>query len=354
MMMSFLWRRRCLCCLVCWWWTVWYCSSFSGAVMAAATNTTRTRQPFQNLVDTTNNTLPKSSTSAAAWWWSTPLDAANRTMVRVRKRSNDQPRKWTNHSSTVVQSHRQTSSSDTTTNPTTSNDNKQTKTKKTTTTPQNLCACQPGKWEFTFDFSRKGDCTDTNLNPSVRTGLASVTCVSIPPTSHASRSPLTSHTVDALHWNMIEFVQIQEYNAQHDWLNHEYQYASPPGTKHLTPQEELEGPFGNGQAFAYTSVVSTMTRTMTNTPSSTNNKNDNKADSMQQLLRKSTIPTSLTVHLFGRDASQNLLDFEFTLEFTNDCKTFPVVFPGDYIGPVTVVRILYLLSVYGLCSMRMF
>ena len=167
-----------------------------------------------------------------------------------------------------------------------------------------ICACQPSEWEFTLDFSRV-DCGDTNVQ--VGMGVTWVSCGSIP-------------SFYDNQFRKVESVEIREYDAQGHLIHNQYKQAS------------LNGPFTNGQSFSYTSVLAWA-------PAADYNNH-------VQVLE---LPETLEVQIRGTNQLEESSEFQFYVYFSNDCKAFPVIQSGDYIGPVTVVRVViwsYLLVVW--------
>ena len=157
-----------------------------------------------------------------------------------------------------------------------------------------ICACQPSEWEFTLDFSRV-DCGDTNVQ--VGMGVTWVSCGSIP-------------SFYDNQFRKVESVEIREYDAQGHLIHNQYKQAS------------LNGPFTNGQSFSYTSVLAWA-------PAADYNNH-------VQVLE---LPETLEVQIRGTNQLEESSEFQFYVYFSNDCKAFPIMQSGDYIGPVTVVRV---------------
>lgn len=162
------------------------------------------------------------------------------------------------------------------------------------------CVCQPSHWEFTLDFSSSTDCTATNWQTG--SGIASLAC--------ASRSTNRQSSVPTI-LEVVDSVTIQEFNAKHVELKkNEDDVDDESGPN-------VQGPFWNGESFSYTSMVSNLETTTSS----------------------SSLPSAITVHVFGVTPKQEMCEFEFTIYFSNDCNAaYPVINAGDYIGPITVVR----------------
>ena len=161
-----------------------------------------------------------------------------------------------------------------------------------------LCACQPGAWEFTLDFARL-DCSDTFLQKSG--GLKAMGCTATPP------SPTSQ-----LH--MVSLIQIQEFDSEYEWLMNPWTF---------------DGPLFNGHAFSYTSLMMPL----------------NPKVAWSCTPDTCLMPATLNIHLFGKTYEGADQEYEIYWAFSNtNCMFSPIVSSGDYIGPVTVVRILLHLS----------
>ena len=163
-----------------------------------------------------------------------------------------------------------------------------------------VCGCQPRRYQFTLDFSRT-TCYEMDLHAK-GTALSNVVCHF----DYENEFPKHDFTV-------IRRVIIREYNPKGDWLNNPNYLGHPL-------QDPIRTPLYNGESFIYTSVMSdTWTRGNVASPNQ--------------------IPAKMEIELIGDNQQNQATVFSFTLYFSNDCQTYPVVVPGDYVGPVTVVRI---------------
>ena len=203
--------------------------------------------------------------------------------------------------------------------------------------PLPKCACHPAAWEFALDFSRTS-CQQTNVPlqafvhkpiTPVR-GIQQVSCrVSFPQPGQGmiqSSKQQGRHNdkpdmkLDAhphtkpnnVRWNQstpellsIELIRLQEYDAVHEWI--------------VNPTT-LYGTLTSGQGFWYQSVILTM---------------QNNQCSPETCV----LPASLHVQMTGPGRDGRMQEWDITWIFTNDCSVYPVVEPGTYIGPLTVVRI---------------
>ena len=191
-------------------------------------------------------------------------------------------------------------------------------------TPRERCACQPAGWEFTFDFSHT-TCTDTNIvgvappgegqyghykQPPPRGSFQHVLCKSNPASSYES--------VDSLDEELEHIVQIDI---------REYKDAQLKQVYVLDPPLTILGPLYNGQAFQYHSVVLDMPLEECDVALSTSKPSHCE------------LPSALTIHFTGLTQMNNRKDFEITWIFAHECSVLPIVYPGDFIGPLTVVRV---------------
>ncbi|KAL7573325.1 hypothetical protein ACA910_011688 [Epithemia clementina (nom. ined.)] len=195
------------------------------------------------------------------------------------------------------------------------------------------CACQPGQYEFTLDFSHRMDCADTSLvhdeTGLPRVGIRSMDCQYY---SSGQNGPASGMTV-------VDFVQIRESDSQYNWINHQ--------------DPNVEGPFWNGQSFSYLSVLPDIVQkghvasTVTTSGSGGGGRKPSKSKAVNSdsgggggaTGEFTTLPSAINVHLFGKTKFQELCEFDFTIYFSNDCAVFPVIKRGDYIGPVTVTSV---------------
>ena len=172
---------------------------------------------------------------------------------------------------------------------------------------RSICGCHPGMYEFTFDFARTS-CFDMKLSTK-GTGVTYVSCT-FTPTAMAK-------LMDNVQFKVVHHVHIREYNADGQWLNDPQNH--PQGRDGQQQQQErLDGPFHNGESFVYTSVIA-------NAPRGGG-------------VNWREIPAKMKVQLIGINRLNDLTDFHFTLYFSNDCLSYPVIVTGDYMGPLTVVR----------------
>ena len=173
------------------------------------------------------------------------------------------------------------------------------------------CACQPAEWEFTLHLAR-GPCGDTNVPTahSKLSGLASILCTTTP--AHGGQ------------FEVVDFVQIHEYNRHNRLLN--------PNSKPMRFTGPYMGATGTAATIYYASVLY-----MTNAQTGHLNY---KHVCNSQADGGDCMPTSLQIHLYGKNYAKENLQFQWTLTFTNDCTVYPVeIVPGHYMGPVQVVRV---------------
>lgn len=157
-----------------------------------------------------------------------------------------------------------------------------------------LCACQPGSWEFTIDFSLS--CDDTTFPEEItasRPGIVGSFCQAIllVPVGDPIYASIDSTTI----------VELDQDGA-------------------AISQQSI-GPLNDGDTFTYVSVLDAI-------PS----------------FNSTTLPRSIVVSFTGMNAEGSPLNVLWLVEFNNDCQVFiddenafPVVVPGDQSASTLVV-----------------
>ena len=240
-----------------------------------------------------------------------------------------------------------------------------------------VCACQPVEYEFTLDFSRIS-CHETNLRRETiqaNMGLDSVHCEWIPVSAKAQAAATAAGERTELRQELppkhelqlttVSFVQMHEYNMWGLWLNNpDIDQETSDIQAHWDNHPNLDGPFYNGNSFAYTSLIAQQQATTTLTtridpprphpwrppPDDETSVSQPQEQQPQQqeeddpqhnadLDASQQLPSSLQIHLFGQNRHDELVELHVTLNFSNDCHAFPVLRRGDFVGPIVVVRV---------------
>jgi len=152
-----------------------------------------------------------------------------------------------------------------------------------------VCACQPGFYQFTLDFVQT--CQDTTVVKS--SGVADTACILTPIGENENVTDLVPAVVSAI--SVLELNQLSEVVKQTT----------------LTDQNLL-----SGGVFNYTSIIQS-------DPSG---------------LNQTSLPKGIQVFLTAENSAGDDLVSFYAIEFTNDCNVAPVLSVGQKIGWTFFVR----------------
>lgn len=144
-----------------------------------------------------------------------------------------------------------------------------------------LCSCAPSTYEFTLDF----DLFCPPVNITLGDGVLATSCFV---------SPFGDPTVTDLIPIAVQSIGILELGQDVRVLN----------------QENIEGNFGDGDTFQYTSV----------------------AANPVNIVDSADIPRALQLNLIGLNANDEPIINVYIITFTNNCGTYPVLFEGQSAG----------------------
>ena len=179
------------------------------------------------------------------------------------------------------------------------------------------CACQPVRYEFTFDFSRTL-CEETNIpelyenRPS--RGIDKVECSMYP--------VIDDYVHGTSSWKRVTQIQLHEFG---DALHyHAHPSTNKPGpTVHPNPTiVSGHSPFKNGQYFTYNSILLYMS-------------------AIQCTAATCLLPSRLHIHIFGETTNpyHPKREMELTWIFTKDCNYVPTIHKGQYVGPLVLTKV---------------
>ena len=192
------------------------------------------------------------------------------------------------------------------------------------------CACQPGRWTFVLDFART-----TCGRMQVQTpgeGLSSIGCRIEP-------MPDNMH----VQLGIVRYIYINEYNSYEQTLNDPTSDASP---QFVNEPDIPQDSYVNGDTFTYTSVLAKPSYYGPSgsliPPKEKGRRWKKKTLHVQERPNaNNALPQRMEITLDGEDSWGGAMTFVVILEFSMDCYLYPIIVPGDYFGPLTVVRSLY-------------
>lgn len=144
-----------------------------------------------------------------------------------------------------------------------------------------LCSCAPSTYEFTLDFSLFCPPVNITLGNAVQATACQV---------NPFGNPLVSDLVPI----GVQSIDILELGQD----------------LRILVQEKIEGNFGDGDTFQYTSIAANP---------------DNIESSME-------IPRALQLILVGVNSNDEPIINVYIITFTNNCDTYPVLFEGQSAG----------------------
>jgi hypothetical protein len=146
---------------------------------------------------------------------------------------------------------------------------------------EDVCACSASSYEFTFDFSLF--CPPVNI--TIGDAVSATSCLV---------SPFGSPDVTDLVPVAVQSIDILELGQDLSVL----------------VQENIEGNFGDGDSFRYTSVAA-------------------NPDAIGGYL---DIPRAIQINAVGVNVQDEPIINVYIITFTNDCGAYPVLFEGQYAG----------------------
>jgi hypothetical protein len=146
---------------------------------------------------------------------------------------------------------------------------------------ENVCACSASTYEFTFDFSLF--CPPVNI--TIGDAVAATSCL-VSPYGNADVTDLVPVAVQS-----IDILELGQDLA-------------------VLVQENIEGNFGDGDSFRYTSVAA-------------------NPDAIDGYL---DIPRAIQINAVGVNIQDEPIINIYIITFTNDCGAYPVLFEGQYAG----------------------
>jgi hypothetical protein len=151
------------------------------------------------------------------------------------------------------------------------------------------CACSPGTYEFTFDFSLS--CPPINV--TVGDAIRRTSCLTSP-----FGIPITDDLVPVL----VRTIDVLEIGQD----------------LRVLVQEQIEGNFTNGDSFEYSSIASMP----------------------DEISTPVDIPRAIQLTIVGSNQLDESIINVFMLTFTNDCEVYPALIAGQSAGWTTFVSAL--------------